>query len=132
MDNFILDEIISIKRVGTQDTIDIAVSGDNLFVANGILTHNCAYGQANPGMEGVAESLGIVMTADMIATIFQTEEDRELGIIRLGMPKNRLGPRGMVQTMKIDYSTLTVHQSDEEEEMMSGDDEISLLEKLSN
>jgi hypothetical protein len=71
------------------------------------------------------------MTADVIATIFQTEEDRELGIIRLGMPKNRLGPRGMVQTMRIDYSTLTVHQADDEEEIMDND-ELDLLQKLSS
>jgi replicative DNA helicase len=98
---------------------------------SGVQLNRSVYGQANPGMEGVAESLGIVMTADVIATIFQTEEDRELGIIRLGMPKNRLGPRGMVQTMRIDYSTLTVHQADDEEEIMDND-ELDLLQKLSS
>jgi hypothetical protein len=41
--------------------------------------------------------------------------------------------RGMIQTMRIDYSTLTISQTDEECEIIDGDDdEISLLEKLAN
>jgi hypothetical protein len=71
------------------------------------------------------------MTADVIVSIFQNEEDQELGVIRLGMMKNRFGPRGMVQTMRIDYPTLTVHQSDEDDEEIMSDDELSLLEKFS-
>ncbi len=36
----ILDEIVSIRKVGMRDTIDISVSGaDSLFYCNGILTH---------------------------------------------------------------------------------------------
>jgi intein/homing endonuclease len=34
------DEILSIDPIGEMDTIDIEVSGDHLFYANGILTHN--------------------------------------------------------------------------------------------
>lgn len=40
----ILDEIVSIVRVGIKKTIDIEVSGDKLFYCNGILTHNSAAG----------------------------------------------------------------------------------------
>lgn len=87
----------------------------------------------SPGMEHMAESLGIAATADDITTIFQNEEDQELGVVRFGKAKNRFGMRGMVQTMRIDYSTLTITQSDEECEFddSDDDDEISLLEKLS-
>jgi hypothetical protein len=39
----------------------------------------------------------------------------------------------MIQTMRIDYSTLTITQSDDDTEFIDGDDdEISLLEKLTN
>jgi replicative DNA helicase len=89
------------------------------------------YDVSNPGMDVIAESIGIAATADVILSIFQNEEDLELKIIRLGMMKNRFGPRGMVQAMKIDYSTLTIVQSSEEEEIMDGD-EISLLERFAN
>jgi replicative DNA helicase len=90
-----------------------------------------AVNTSNPDMSGVAESLAIVMTADVIVSIFQNEEDQEMGVIRLGMMKNRFGMRGMVQTMRIDYQTLTVFQSDEDAELMD-DEELTLLEKLAS
>jgi archaellum biogenesis ATPase FlaH len=89
------------------------------------------FNKDNPGMEGIAGSIGIAATADVIMSIFQSEEDMEMGIIKLGMMKNRFGPRGMIQAMKIDYPTLTISQSSEESEIMD-DDEMSLLEKFSN
>jgi replicative DNA helicase len=87
------------------------------------------YNTDNPGMEGIAESISVAQTADVIWSIFQSEEDLELKLIKLGLMKNRFGARGMIQAMKIDYSTLSVFQADEEEEMMN-EDEISLLESL--
>jgi replicative DNA helicase len=86
---------------------------------------------AEPGLESVSESISISTTSDCLVSIFQNEEDQEMGVIRLGMMKNRFGMRGMVQPMRIDYSTLSIYQSDDDEEEMSGD-EVSLLEKLSN
>lgn len=90
-----------------------------------------AYNTNNPGMEGLSESIGVAATADVILSIFQNDEDQELNIIRLGMMKNRFGPRGMVQTMKIDYPTLTIMQTDEEEQSFDNSD-TSLLEKFAN
>ena len=90
-----------------------------------------AFNSSNPGMEGLSESIGVAATADVILSIFQEEEDQELKIIRLGMMKNRFGPRGMVQTMKIDYSTLSITQSEDEDEIM-GEEDLSILEKLAN
>jgi hypothetical protein len=72
------------------------------------------------------------MTADVIASIFQNEEDQEMAVIRLGMMKNRFGPRGMTQAMRIDYSTLSIYQSEDDDEEIMDNDELSLLEKLSN
>lgn len=89
-----------------------------------------AYNTNNPGMEGLSESIGLAATADMILSIFQNEEDQEMNIIRLGMMKNRFGPRGMVQPMRIDYSTLTIEQSDEEDFHQESDS--SLLDKLAD
>jgi replicative DNA helicase len=85
----------------------------------------------NPDLATISESVGLAATADVIVSIFQNEEDQELGLIRLGMMKNRYGPRGMVQPMKIDYSTLTITQSEEEDQMIN-DEDLSLLEKFSN
>jgi replicative DNA helicase len=91
-----------------------------------------SFGKDNPGMDGLAESLGIAMTADVIFSIFQNEEDREMGLIKLGLIKNRFGAKGMVQAMRILYDTLTIIQSDEEEEVMSGDSDLSILERFAS
>lgn len=83
----------------------------------------------NPDLTTISESLGLAMTADVMASIFQSDEDRELGIIRLGMMKNRLGPVGSTQAMRIDYGTLTITQAEDIEEDESTEQEmISTLE----
>lgn len=105
-----------------------------------------AYNTDNPGMEGLSESIGLAATADVILSIYQNPEDQELGLIRMGMMKNRYGPRGMVQAMEIDYSTLSISQSNQESEMIDYDEDninvrtdrnnnirdLSLLEKFAN
>jgi hypothetical protein len=53
------DEIVKITEVGIKDTIDISVSGDNLFYCNGILTKN---------------SFGVPATVDFMAAIVTNEE----------------------------------------------------------
>jgi replicative DNA helicase len=89
------------------------------------------YDTENPGMDNLSESIGLAATADVILSIYQNEEDLEMGIIRLGMMKNRYGPRGMTQAMRIEYLTLTITQSDEEEETMR-DEDISLMEQFAD
>lgn len=68
----------------------------------------------NPDLNTISESIGLAATADVIVSIFQNDEDRELEIIKMGMMKNRFGARGTTTAMKIDYSTLTITQADEE------------------
>lgn len=71
------------------------------------------FDQDNPDLATISESIGLAATADVILSIFQNDEDRDLGIIRLGMMKNRYGPRGMTQAMRIQYDTLTIEQADD-------------------
>jgi replicative DNA helicase len=103
----------------------------NCPVISAVQMNRSQYSKENPGMEGIADSLGVAMTADCIMSIFQSEEDQELGIIKLGMIKNRYGARGMVQPMRIEYETLTVLQSEESAELMD-DDDLSILERLTS
>lgn len=107
------DEIVSIVEVDDTTTVDISVSDDNLFYGNDILTHNSGFGHDNPELSTISESINLAATADVIVSIYQNEEDRELGIIRLGMMKNRYGMRGHTQPMRIDYTTLTITQADD-------------------
>jgi hypothetical protein len=80
-------------------------------------------------MDSIGESIAIAAVADVIISLFQEEEDQEMGIIRFGLAKNRYGPKKIVQAMKITYTTLTVVQSEEAEELM-GEEELSFLERL--
>jgi replicative DNA helicase len=86
----------------------------------------------NPGLATVSESIGLCATADCIVSIFQNEEDRELGIIRLGMMKNRYGARGHTQPMRIDYSTLTITEAEEDSFTDGQDDTFQALSHLMN
>ena len=52
-------KIKGIKRVGQKKTIDIQVSKNNLFFANGILTHNCGFNTSSPGMENISECIEV-------------------------------------------------------------------------
>lgn len=68
------DEIVSIEDVGVKETIDISVSGDNLFFCNNILTKN---------------SFGLPATADFMFALISTEDLEKLGQIMVKQLKNR-------------------------------------------
>ena len=68
------------------------------------------YNEVNPGLETVGESYGLAATADCMFSIWQEEEDSELGVIKLGMMKNRFGQNFGSCCLDIDYATLTLTQ----------------------
>ena len=72
-----------------------------------------------PGLETISESTGLAATADAIFSIWQRDEDKELGIINLGIVKNRFGPNFGSTVLRVDYHTLTL----KEDEIISGTDE---------
>jgi hypothetical protein len=74
------DEIVSIEDCGIKETIDISVSGDNLFYCNGVLTKN---------------SFGLPATADFLVALISTEELEELGQILVKQLKNRYGDKSI-------------------------------------
>ena len=94
--------------------------------------NRAGFDQDNPDLATISESIGLAATADVIVSIYQNEEDRELGIIRLGMMKNRYGPRGMTQAMRIDYSTLTIEEADDIEFEDDGDQTLNILAGLAS
>jgi replicative DNA helicase len=91
--------------------------------------NRAGFSAANPDLTTISESVGLAATADVIVSIYQNEEDRELGIIRLGMMKNRYGPRGHTQAMRIDYTTLTITQA-EDSAQESSDSTYNMLQSL--
>jgi replicative DNA helicase len=94
--------------------------------------NRAGFDQDNPDLATISESIGLAATADVIVSIYQNEEDRELGIIRLGMMKNRYGPRGMTQAMRINYPTLTIEEADDIEFEDDGDETLNILAGLAS
>ena len=84
-----LDEIVSIKKIGSRETVDITVSGDNLFFANRILTHNSGMNSSDVDITDTSESVGGPVTADLLLALISTEELNELGQIMIKQLKNR-------------------------------------------
>lgn len=66
------------------------------------------YNEVNPTLDTVSESIGLAATADAVFSLWQEEEDGELGVIRMGVMKNRFGPNFGSNAMRIDYRTLTI------------------------
>ena len=60
--------------------------------------------------------LRLAATADCMFSIWQEEEDAELGIIKLGKMKNRFGQNFGSCTLQIDYPTLTLTQDENQPE----------------
>ena len=70
------DEIVSIENVGELPTVDITVTGDNLFYCNGILTKN---------------SIGLPATVDAMFALISSEELESMGQLMIKQLKNRWG-----------------------------------------
>ena len=98
-----------------------------------------AFNTPSPGMEGISESIGLAATCDVICSLWQEEEDRELGILNMGMQKNRFGPNHGHTAFRCNYSTLTLKETslDYFEENNTSTENVvrgvdSALENLSN
>jgi len=72
-------------------------------------TNRSAYNESNPGLETTSESMGLAHTADAQFAIWQEGDDVNLGVIRLGISKNRFGKRGVVTELELHYPTLTIN-----------------------
>lgn len=90
------------------------------------------FGGKKPGIDTVSESIGLAATADVIVPIFQSDEDRELNIIRYCMGKNRYGPKGLAYAMRIDYNTLIISDQGDGHEEVLEDDTLKGLEAFNS
>ena len=83
-----LDEIVLIEKLDPEETIDIEVSGDHLFYANDILTHNS---NSDVSLTDTADSIGLIMSLDMAFAIISTEDLASMNQVIIKMLKNRYG-----------------------------------------
>jgi replicative DNA helicase len=84
-------------------------------------TNRTAYGEANPGLETMSESMGLAMTADAQFSIWSEEGDIDLGIIHMGITKNRFGRVGTHTVLDIHYPTLTLKDPSDVSKMYASD-----------
>jgi archaellum biogenesis ATPase FlaH len=83
------DEIMHIGHIGEEETIDINTTGNRLFYANGILTHNSAVEQIEFDHSHIAGGLSKIQTADNVMGIFTTNSMREQGRYQIQLMKTR-------------------------------------------
>lgn len=85
-----VDEIVEIEELEEEiDTIDIELSGNRLFFANNILTHNSGIDVTDIGMSAVSESLGGPMTMDLLIALIATEDLTKQNQVMIQQLKNR-------------------------------------------
>jgi len=89
------------------------------------------FSTSDPGMNTISESMGLAMTADVIISIWQEDTDRELGVIRMGMMKNRFGANFGNCLLRIDYSTLTITEDEHVNDTEASSSSANLLATLS-
>ncbi len=82
----ILKKILKIEELDEREMVDIEVSGNHLFYANDILTHNSS---SDVELTDTSESFGLPATADLMFALISTEELEQLGQIMVKQLKNR-------------------------------------------
>ena len=81
-----LKKILKIEELDEREMIDIEVSGNHLFYANNILTHNSS---SDVELTDTSESFGLPATADLMFALISTEDLEGLGQILVKQLKNR-------------------------------------------
>ena len=81
-----LKKILKIEELDERELIDIEVSGNHLFYANDILTHNS---NSDVDLTDTSESFGLPATADLMFALISTDDLEGLGQIMVKQLKNR-------------------------------------------
>jgi len=82
----LLKKILKIEELDERELVDIEVSGNHLFYANDILTHNSS---SDVELTDTSESFGLPATADLMFALISTEELEGLGQLMVKQLKNR-------------------------------------------
>ena len=108
------DEIASIEYVGVEETIDINVTNDRLFFANGILTHNSAVEEIEFDHSHISGGISKINTADNVFGIFTSRAMRERGKYQLQLMKTR-SSSGVGQKVELDFDVNSLRITDTSE-----------------
>lgn len=69
-------------------------------VVTAVQCNSGGYGNADIGLEHIAQSRAIAHTADFVAALYQDEDDRETGLFRMKIVKSRFGDK---KTLKFQF-----------------------------
>lgn len=86
------EKITKIEKVGVDKTIDIEVTGNHLFFANNILTHNSS---SDVELTDTSESFGLPATCDLMVALISTEQLESQNQIMVKQLKNRYNDPAM-------------------------------------
>jgi replicative DNA helicase len=113
--NLLLPTVISNSSYENVKMITEQLRALSYYTGCSILTasqiNRSGAGVSNPGMETISESIGLSFTADAQFGIWQNDSDRELGIIHLGIQKNRFGPAFGTTSLKINYDNFLIDET---------------------
>jgi len=112
------DEIIEIEYIGEQDNIDINTTGNRLFYANNILTHNSAVEEVEFDHSHIAGGISKINTADTVIGIFSSRAMRERGRVQIQFMKTR-SSSGVGTKLDLGYDMETLRITDLDEDQQS-------------
>jgi archaellum biogenesis ATPase FlaH len=125
------DEIIEIEYIGEIETIDISVSGNRLFYANDILTHNSGIDEAEFGMQNIAGGISKIYTADNVIGLHASKAMKERGKIQIEFMKTRSSAgEGRKLELSYDNTCMRIKDLDEDDVVQSTNPQSSMYEKL--
>lgn len=124
----LLNPMYGLNRSGWEKLIDVAKEMRalsyyfNAPVISAVQTTRDGFDTSEIGMQDTGGSIGIPQTADVMFSLYQLENDREMSIIRSKVVKNRLGGMiGEALEFKVDYNTLRIRNVDSGDSGLSED-----------
>lgn len=103
------------KHIEIQEVVEelraLAIE-ENVPVLTASQINRGGYGVDDPELDNMADSMGIVMTADFIAILSQNDGEKAAGQLMFHVRKSRLGGNGMSFVTSIDYNTLSITDCD--------------------
>lgn len=103
----------------------------NIPIISASQVNRSGISQENPSLDTISEGMSLAHTADCIFNIWQKDDDKDMGLIKMGIIKNRFGPNFGSTALKIDYTTLTLEEEDtknDTEEVSDFNKSIKMLE----
>lgn len=120
------DKIVCIEELDSSDAIDIEVSGNHLFYANDILTHNS---NSDVNITDTSESFALPATVDFMLALVTSEELEGLGQIMAKQLKNRYTDLGKCKRFVLGIDRTKMKLYDVEESAQDLMDDTPIMDK---